>query len=452
MNNPNFNFKNHALTKGVNPVSIYLSLHVKHLSLLILLMLCLNLLQAQTPFTCANQLFQTRSGQLMSVSSSDATLSNIGPAGVTWNSAGFNIQDQFIYGLRQSSTSLLRFDANGNSISIGTISGGFFGDAADFDESGNFFIYKDRDDNNNAFISVDVSEATLTTNNYTLTGPEVDMHDIAYNYLDGSFYGVSNNIQLVILSPSGPNTFHRTLLPMSGPILNSFLDFGSVWMDAANDTFYAFNNGTGQYFSINLTTRTSSVIGTDNLSLFNDGISCRDSSLPIELKYFKATKLDKSILLTWETTTEENNDFFTLEKSTDGKTWETITTVDGAGNSAEVISYRYEDLNPYTGNSYYRLRQTDFDGTSELSKVQFIYYSLEKEGVQIFPNPARQNLLFNQSMWGKYSIVNMLGQNIVEGTLNGEQRMDISLLNKGQYIFLFEDSDYKKSQVIFTKQ
>jgi len=91
--------------------------------------------------------------------------------------------------------------------------------------------------------------------------------------------------------------------------------------------------------------------------------------LPVTLTKFVATPLENEVQLDWETTTEINNDFFTLERSADGINFEFVTFADGAGNSSEVNSYRYFDRNYNDGINYYRLRQTDFDGTETYAKI-----------------------------------------------------------------------------------
>lgn len=91
--------------------------------------------------------------------------------------------------------------------------------------------------------------------------------------------------------------------------------------------------------------------------------------LPIELLSFDGDKRNDEIMLNWSTATEVNNDFYTIEKSTDGTIFKTIGVVSGAGNSNNVINYQYADYNMFEGTNYYRLRQTDYDGKSKMSNV-----------------------------------------------------------------------------------
>ena len=91
--------------------------------------------------------------------------------------------------------------------------------------------------------------------------------------------------------------------------------------------------------------------------------------LPIELIRFVGECANGKIDLKWTTWTETNNDFFTVEKSSDGAEWEIVDVIEGAGNSNEPISYEAIDNLPYGGTSYYRLKNTDFAGKTEYSDV-----------------------------------------------------------------------------------
>ncbi len=93
------------------------------------------------------------------------------------------------------------------------------------------------------------------------------------------------------------------------------------------------------------------------------------SPLPIELLSFSAHAVDNGCELEWITATETNNDYFTIEKSYNGKEFEEVIKVKGAGNSTQTQYYNLVDAHPYTGVSYYRLKQTDYDGMYAYSDI-----------------------------------------------------------------------------------
>jgi hypothetical protein len=97
------------------------------------------------------------------------------------------------------------------------------------------------------------------------------------------------------------------------------------------------------------------------------------SPLPIELVEFNGINNNDHNIITWVTVTEINNDYYTLERSTDGFNWFEINVTDGAGNSLTPILYSYKDYN-YNKNStnYYRLKQTDFNGVFKYFNIIYI--------------------------------------------------------------------------------
>lgn len=97
------------------------------------------------------------------------------------------------------------------------------------------------------------------------------------------------------------------------------------------------------------------------------------SPLPIELLSFNATKNKTAVDITWQTATETNNDYFTIEKSKDGNEFTDAGKIDGAGNSNVVLDYSFTDKNPSPGISYYRLKQTDFNGEFSYSKIVAVH-------------------------------------------------------------------------------
>jgi len=111
--------------------------------------------------------------------------------------------------------------------------------------------------------------------------------------------------------------------------------------------------------------------------------------LPIDLVSFDATQEGEDVILKWVTSTEINNSHFDLERSLDGVRFEVIGQVEGAGNSTDVLSYSYTDKSPFDGINYYRLKQTDYDDTSEYFEVVTVRIDVEGTIFNIFPNPVK---------------------------------------------------------------
>jgi hypothetical protein len=97
--------------------------------------------------------------------------------------------------------------------------------------------------------------------------------------------------------------------------------------------------------------------------------------------------------LTWSTATETNNDFFTVEKSNNGTDFKALAQVPGAGNSNQILNYKLIDEQPYEGVSYYRLKQTDFDGKYTYSELRTVSLNIADghNKINIYPNPSNLN-------------------------------------------------------------
>lgn len=119
-----------------------------------------------------------------------------------------------------------------------------------------------------------------------------------------------------------------------------------------------------------------------------DGVN---SPLPVDLLDFYAQSRDQRIDIHWSTASETNNAFFSLERSFDGLEFEFIAELTGSGNSNSVRHYKFSDHDDLPSVVYYRLRQTDFDGNSELFKIVQVRKPYE---LKIFPNPI-SNGVFN---------------------------------------------------------
>ncbi len=113
------------------------------------------------------------------------------------------------------------------------------------------------------------------------------------------------------------------------------------------------------------------------------------SPLPVMLIYFKHEVNSKNeVILTWSTASEKNNDYFTVERSATQTGFKEIVRVKGSGTTSQTKVYTFVDKQPLTGTSYYRLKQTDFNGSYEV--FAFIEVKVERQEqarLTVFPNP-----------------------------------------------------------------
>ncbi|MCB9500284.1 MAG: T9SS type A sorting domain-containing protein [Chitinophagales bacterium] len=155
---------------------------------------------------------------------------------------------------------------------------------------------------------------------------------------------------------------------------------------------YNWDSNSWHFVSSNIDTNMNwiSVPGLKALGTFSFGAG---SLLPVSFLGFDVQLINNRIAeLKWETATEINNDYFTVQRSSDGLIFEDLGIIQGAGNSTSIIKYEYLDAEPLVGLSYYRIKQTDFDGQYDFSPIRSIIRSPENE-LSIFPNPLKGDQL-----------------------------------------------------------
>lgn len=164
------------------------------------------------------------------------------------------------------------------------------------------------------------------------------------------------------------------------------------------------------------------------------------TNLPVELLYFEAKVVgEREVELSWETASELNNDYFTVERSVNARDWEYVTKVMGSGTTSENHSYQLADNNPHLGKSYYRLIQTDYDGTYSYSDIRSVY--LKKSlTVSLYPNPTSGKLTIEVEMEAgdevslTYELISSGGKVVKEGVLKSSINiLNVSNLSVGVY-------------------
>jgi hypothetical protein len=113
------------------------------------------------------------------------------------------------------------------------------------------------------------------------------------------------------------------------------------------------------------------------------------SPLPVMLIYFKHEVNSKNeVILTWSTASEKNNDYFTVERSADNHGFKEIGRVKGSGTTSQTKVYTLVDKQPLNGTSFYRLKQTDINGSYELfAAIEVKVNRNNQAGLTVFPNP-----------------------------------------------------------------
>ena len=109
--------------------------------------------------------------------------------------------------------------------------------------------------------------------------------------------------------------------------------------------------------------------------------------LPVELSGFNVKAENKNVLVTWTTQSEINSDYFTVERAQDNIHYSPVATIPAHGTTTVMHQYSITDREPFRGTSYYRLKQTDFDGHITYFHPASVFMSDKKEFL-VFPNPS----------------------------------------------------------------
>lgn len=182
-------------------------------------------------------------------------------------------------------------------------------------------------------------------------------------------------------------------------------------------------------------------------------------TLPVELLNFEGEVQENGNLLSWVTASELNNDYFILERSTDGLFFESIAVLDGHGNSSNMHLYTYMDREAPNGVSYYRLLQTDFDGTTSIAGV----ISLKRSEVvfditKVVPNGNLSEYTIGFATDNNTPVTielfNLAGQSVYTETITPTEGMnhlplDLNNFAQGMYLLrLQQGQDFKVTKLV----
>ncbi|MCE3295266.1 MAG: hypothetical protein K0R65_980 [Crocinitomicaceae bacterium] len=193
------------------------------------------------------------------------------------------------------------------------------------------------------------------------------------------------------------------------------------WSPATN-----LSSTTTAYTVTNTTTpRTYTVTATTSLGCTGQAsvnvlVGC---TLPVELASFDLKCREESgVLISWEVLSQSNNDYYTLERSHDGINFEAVTRIEGEGTTSQPRMYTYIDETNFREETYYRLRQTDFNGTSQLLYTEFLApCGRDNKCVGIYPNPISSNQFFIETEPGASELTvelhDMYGHLVLSETL-----------------------------------
>ncbi len=206
-------------------------------------------------------------------------------------------------------------------------------------------------------------------------------------------------------------------------------------------------------------TTTGSVKSATPFSTFSPvalGSEGEDNPLPIELISFKAKAENQHVKVEWTTVSEVNNDFFTVEKTIDGKNFEEVVREKAEGFSNSYKLYTATDESPYIGTSYYRLKQTDFDGESEFSNLEAVSFSGNGKPSFTSVSTLDNTVSIHNLIKGGYkvSIMDLSGKVIFTDFISTEsgatKTFDIPQISKGVYLLHIDNGvQVENKKIVF---
>jgi len=210
---------------------------------------------------------------------------------------------------------------------------------------------------------------------------------------------------------------------------------------------------------------TISITGVTSFSPVTNATLDAPSALPVELLSFTGKVVHTGIELQWKTATEINNDYFNVEKLVNNEKYVSIGKIKGKGTTAVLSQYQYVDEYPSQGRSYYRLKQTDFDGKFTYSNVISIdYEGSDMIKISIYPNPAKGDEITLDIRGLKdvntvpVSIIDPLGrqfiaENLVVDMLTGSVKRTISTkeMSDGMYILKVGTTNIQVRRIIIAR-
>ncbi len=158
--------------------------------------------------------------------------------------------------------------------------------------------------------------------------------------------------------------------------------------------------------------------------------------LPIELLSFDALPNGNVVNLEWSTASEIDNLWFDVERSADAYEFADVIRVPGAINSQSTLHYSAVDVQPLSGTSYYRLRQTDVDGTSTVSNVVTVVRGGQHgQPITVVSNDGSALVYHGMAAGSEYVVFDAAGRMVLSGSTlqEGPFALDLSRMSAGAY-------------------
>ncbi|HVU95099.1 MAG TPA: LamG-like jellyroll fold domain-containing protein [Puia sp.] len=205
---------------------------------------------------------------------------------------------------------------------------------------------------------------------------------------------------------------------------------------------YTFDQGASDADDGGLTTAFDNTANANDGALMNFALNGTSSNftthallsvpLPVTIAGFSATRSGNETVLQWQTATEQNSREFVIERSSDGKNYTAIGSVEAAGNSQTLQNYAYTDPQPMPNNNFYRLKQVDQDGKFDYSLVRSVNFPTTARLIWYITGRSSAGVWLQQGSDEPYALYDAAGRLLRAGNLSNG-RTQLSQLPPGIY-------------------
>ncbi len=248
-----------------------------------------------------------------------------------------------------------------------------------------------------------------------------------------------------ITQTGGTNFVYDLTLPFTDALVGLISDPNFMSVAKSSDGITWTDNDA----TVNYSARTITVQNLTSFSYFNiiSYGELEGSTLPIKLLSFEGKPDGNTIKLEWATASEENNNYFLIEKSNNAFDWIPLTIVEGNGNSNQIVNYSFTDTEPYTGINYYQLVSHDFNGDTHTSPIVAVlmnetlaYFTFDGSEISVFGNFENKTTL---------EIFDATGILVYSNNINpGQRSLKINDLNIPSGIYFIKLTNGLQTQVL----
>ncbi|MBT30455.1 MAG: hypothetical protein CMO01_12420 [Thalassobius sp.] len=290
----------------------------------------------------------------------------------------------------------------------------------------------------------------------------------AYDNLEISTVSVStSNWYFVAVTRDG--TTGAKELYINGELKGSSAGTGTQLLDDNTEIHIGGNTLDSRYFNGLIDeTRFSTIVRSSDwiLTEYNNQLdpssfySFTDLSLlPVDLISFNTEMVGKTAKISWATAKETNNKHFEVLRSYNGKDWNKVTTINGAGTTDTRCNYTFTDksLSCFKGKVYYMLKLVDRDDSFRYSQVKYVQALQKQNEVLIYPNPAQSEIFINIASDATYKVKlsSIQGNIAFEKTCHfNESVIDVSNYPRGMYLIKIQEMstlETLKNEIIMIK-